>query len=172
MKYLEGLNQLVRRLRQYRTENEWASAILDSASQFGQQIALFSFQDGNLRLRGQRGLNLPGSLSLNIASAAAFQSAISSRDSVIALRTAPEVGESLCSPDPSARAYIIPIENGSRVVALLFVAGKPIELNAIDLIAGVASMALEREANRTLHTQIAAQSNRKKLGAEYPRKLA
>ena len=170
MEYFERLSQFVRRLRQYRTENEWASAVLDSASQFGQQIALFSIQDGYLRLRGHHGLNIQRSLALDIASAAAFQSAISSRDSVIALRTASEVGEALSSPDLSARAYIIPIENGPRVVALLFVAGQPVELNAIELIAGVASLALERDANRTLHTQITTQSD-KNLGAEYQGQL-
>lgn len=172
MNDLEELNQLVRRLRQYRTENEWIAAILDGVSQFFEEAALFSFEDGYLRLRGHRGLNLRGDLSFSAVSAGAFQNAISSRDSVIALRTPTEVGEALSVADTSARAHIVPIENGPRVVALLFVAGKEtVERNAIELVAGVASMALERETNRALHTQITTRSNKEKLGAEYPRQL-
>jgi hypothetical protein len=152
------LNQLLRRLRQYRTEGEWSSAILDSASQFVHQVALFTFQDGDLYLRGQQNLNLAEDLSFSPATAAAFQTVISSKDTVVALRTPAEVGESLSSPDPQGRAHIVPILNGPRVVALLFAANQDyLDVNAIELIAGLASIVLERQSNNLLHTQIATQ---------------
>src|ERR1700736_4864790 len=118
------LNQLLRRLRQYRTEGEWSSAILYAASQFVHQAALFTLQDGVLSLRGQQNLNLAEDLSFSPATGAAFETVITSKDTVVALRTRAEVGESLSSPDPQERAHIVPILNGPRVVALLFAANQ------------------------------------------------
>jgi hypothetical protein len=152
------LNQLLRRLRQYRTEGEWSSAILDATSQVVHQAALFTLQDGVLCLRGQQNLNLAEDLSFSPSTAAAFEAVISSKDTVVALRTPAEVGESLSSPDPQERAHIVPILNGPRVVALLFAANQDyLDVNAIELIAGLASIVLERQSNSLLHTQIAIQ---------------
>ena len=152
------LNQLLRRLRQYQTQGELTSAVLDGALQFVCQVALFTIQDGVLHLRGQHNLNLPADLSFPAAGAPAFQSVISSKDTVIALRTAAEVGEALSSPDPQERIGIIPILNGPRVVALLFAANQDhLDLNVLELIAGLASSVLERQSNASLHTQIGIQ---------------
>jgi hypothetical protein len=156
---INELNQLLRRLRQYQSESEWSSAILDGASQFARQIALFTWHDGVLDLRGQRNLSLAENLSFSPVGAAAFESAINSKDSVVALRTAGEVGEALSSPGFQERSHIIPIMNGARVVALLFTASQgQLDLNGVELIAGLASTVLERHANASLHTQIATQS--------------
>src|SRR5207302_9819157 len=87
------LNQLLRRLRQYRTQGEWTSAILDTASQFVHQVALFTLQDGVLYLRGQQSLNLAEDLSFAPSVGAAFQTLITSKDTVFALRTPAEVCE-------------------------------------------------------------------------------
>jgi hypothetical protein len=150
------LNQLLRRFRHYRTEAEWISALLDGASQFIQQAAVFTFKDGVLLLRGQINLALPDQFSFPVSSTAAFASALESRDPVIALRTPAEVHSLLSSPQPSERAYILPICNSDRVVALLFAAGREAaDGDALELIAGMASMVLERQANASLHAQIA-----------------
>ncbi len=156
------LNQVFRRLRQYQSEAEWASAVLDAASHYVRQLALFSLQDGVLSLRCERNLQLTEDLSFAIAGAGAFQTAIDSKDRVVALRTSAEIGESLSSPDPGERAHIVPILNGPRVVALLFAAneGSPnlnVDVNALELIAGLASTVLERRSNADLHTQIESQ---------------
>lgn len=156
---MSELNQLLRRLRQYQTEGEWTSAILDGAVQFVQQVALFTCLDGVLNLRGQRSLNLAENLSFAAATAGAFESVVSSKDTLVALRTPAEVGEALSSPDLEQRAHIVPILNGPRVVALLFAVGQDdLDLNAIELIAGLASTVLERQSNASLHTQIATQT--------------
>jgi hypothetical protein len=153
------LNQLFRRLRQYQTEGEWRSAILDGAARFVREVALFTYQDGVLNLRGQRNLNLAENLSFSAGAAAAFKNVISSKDTLVALRTPAEVGEALSSPHLEERAHIVPILNGPRVVALLFaVDERNLDLNAIELIAGFASTVLERQSNASLHTQIASQS--------------
>ncbi len=105
------LNQILRRLRQYETEAEWVSAVLDGASRFVQQVAIFDVNNAVLTLRGQRKLSLAEHLSFPAASAAAFATVIETQDSVIALRTPGEVTESLSSPDAGARAHVIPVMN-------------------------------------------------------------
>jgi hypothetical protein len=152
----DELNQWLRRLRQYRTEAEWISAVLDGASRFVHRIALFGLNNGALSLRGQHDLNLPEQLSFAVTSAGAFASAIASKDSVIALRTRSEVGEALSSSEVGERVYVVPIANGTRVAAVLFGAGgEHMNVNALELIAGMASAVLERRSNASLHTQVA-----------------
>jgi hypothetical protein len=152
------LNQCFRRLRQYHNEGEWISAILDGAASFVQQVALFTYEAGSLRLRGQKNLNLSETLTFTAGHAAAFENVIASKDTVVALRTPAEVGAGLSSPDLEERAHIVPILNGPRIVAFLFAIGQgDLNLNAIELIAGLASTVLERQSNASLHTQIAGQ---------------
>ncbi len=150
------LKQFVRRLRQYETETEWIASILNGAAKFAGQFALFSLQDGHVRLRGQQNLDLPNDLSFPLTSAAAFKSAVESKDAVIALRSPGEVGSPLGTPGQQDRAHLFPITNGSRVSAILFApdAGH-IDTQALELIAGIGSLVLERQANSSLHAQIA-----------------
>jgi hypothetical protein len=174
------LNQLLRRLRQYQTESEWSSAVLDGASQFARQVALFTLRDGVLHLIGQHKFNLAEGLSFAAGLAGAFETAISSRDTVVALRAPAEVGEWLSSAGREECAHIVPILNGSRVVALLFAGNQDyLDLDAIELIAGLASLVLERQANASLHTHIAmeptaiphtgaAAGDEQKSGADHP----
>ncbi len=151
------LNQTLRRLRQYQTEGEWFSAVLDAASLFVQQIAVFAFSDGVLTLRGQCKLKLPETLSFPVVSAAAFAGAIETKDPVVAMRTRAEVTDALSLPEVDERAYIFPITNGSRTVAVLFAAAQDyMDANALELITGIASTVLERSSNNSLHAQIAA----------------
>jgi hypothetical protein len=157
-KAIAELNQLLRRLRQYQTEGEWNSALLDGVSQFVSHVALFTFRDGVLYLRAQRNLNLAEDLSFPAAEAAAFETAIHSKDTVVALRSSSEVGEPLTSSDSDERAQVTPIMNGPRVVAVLFASNHDhTGLDAIELIAGLASTVLERQSNASLHTHIALQ---------------
>src|SRR5437763_1968748 len=97
------LNQLFRRLRHYRTEGEWSSAILDGVAPFVPQVALFTYQNGLLNLCGQRGLNLADGLSFAATGAGAFENVISSKDTLVALRTPAEVGAALSSTDLEER---------------------------------------------------------------------
>lgn len=161
---IKELNHLVRRLRQYQSQGEWGSAILDGASQFARQVALFSYHDGVLDLLDQRNLNLAEDLSFPVVEAAAFKGVIQSKDAVVSLRTASEVGDTLGSSNDQERAYIVPVMNGPRVVAFLFaVQEEQLDLSALDLIAGLASIVLERRSNASLHAQIAVQPTTAKI---------
>ncbi|HMJ62156.1 MAG TPA: hypothetical protein VK493_10355, partial [Bryobacteraceae bacterium] len=153
------LNQLLRRFRQYSGEADWVRLVLEGAGAFAGQVALFSLDAGSLRLRGQNNLDLPESLSFPCAQAAAFEAVRTSRDAVIALRTHAEVTEILSSSDPEKRAHLFPISNPSRVAAILFAAvDGATDVEALELVAGLASCALERQANTAQHSQIASAS--------------
>jgi hypothetical protein len=153
----QELNQFVRRFRQYRTEAEWVSCILSGAGKFVGQLAVFSLQNGMLRLRGQQNFDFPEDLTFPLESAGAFGSAVDTRDPVVALRSPGEVGAALSTQDPTDRAHIFPIANGSRVSALIFVAdADSVDLHALELIAAIGSLVLERQSNTALHAHISA----------------
>ena len=150
------LNQTARRLRQYESEADWVSAVVDGSSRFLRQAALFAIEGDTLRLRGKQDLDVPSDLAFPFSAGRAFASAIKSKDPVIALRTPAEVSEFLASGAATERAHVIPILNGERVVALLFALGDAnIDLNALELVAGMASMALERRSNSERNVQVA-----------------
>ena len=151
------LNQVVRRFRNYRNESEWMAALLDGATRFVEQVAVFSVQGDGFHVRVQANLDIPPDLKISFADAAAFRSAVETRDPVIALRTPSEVTQALAGSDPGDRCHVIPIMNGARAVAMLFAADDEyMDGNALELIAGVASMVLERQSNTGLHAQIAS----------------
>jgi hypothetical protein len=151
------LNQLLRRLRQYQGEREWVSVLLDSASQFVQQAAVFEVSDGNLILRAQSKMDLSLDLSFPLSSAAAFLNAVETKDPVIALRSTSEVSSSLSRPEAGERAHLFPVVNGLRVVAVLFAADQDYtDVNGLELIAGLASVVLERGSKQQQFSQIAS----------------
>ena len=149
------LNQALRRLKHYRTEAEWIAAVLDAASRFARELALLSLRNDALVVRGCVNLNLPPEHSFALSSAGAFVSAIETKDPVIALRTPSEITQEISAISTGQRAHILPIANGSRIVALLLAAGSDgVDMNGLELIAGMASAVLERGSNASLHTQI------------------
>jgi hypothetical protein len=156
---LRDLNQLFRRFRQYKNEEEWIGLLLEGASAFAPQLALFSLDSSTLRLHGQTNLDLPEGLSFPCSAAAAFETVRVSNDPVVALRTPAEVTPNLSSSDPSSstppRAHLFPISNAARVSAILFVCDQPaLDIPALELIVGIASSVLERHGNSSLHAQI------------------
>lgn len=151
------LNQFVRRALHYQTEGEWVLAVLNAAAGFVDQVGIFALIGDTLCLRGERNLKLPGDLTFPSSSAAAFASAIESKDPVVALRTPGEVTGLLSTSDVSDRAHLFPIVNGARVVAVIFAAdAEYVDVNALELIAGVGSAVLERASNTGIHAQISA----------------
>jgi hypothetical protein len=153
------LNQILRRLRSYQNEEEWIIGLLDGISQVARHVGIFVLNQDRLVLRGQRNLDLPTGYSFSIAESGAFANAIDSKDPVIALRTASEVTAPLSSPQPDERAHLVPVLNENRVVAIIFAASPDyIDVNALELIAGMGSIVLERKANAGLHAQIASAS--------------
>jgi hypothetical protein len=150
------LNQIARRLKQYRTEAEWADAVLDGASRFVGPVALFTVENGSVRARGSRKFELPDGSSFPLEAAAAFRNALDSKETAVVLRTRNEVSDLLASEPPTERAYLVPVSNGTRIAAVLFAPAQgDIDLNALELIATISSAVLERHSQTPAHIQIA-----------------
>jgi hypothetical protein len=153
---LQKLNQLFRRFRAYQTETDWVQTTLDAAADYAHQIAVFSVGNGTLELRGQSPAGtFPDELSFPLTDAAAFATAIESKDPVTALRNPGEVSAALAQ-GAGERAHVFPITNGDRVSAILFASDAGSDMNGLELVAGLASSVLERKANQALHAQIVA----------------
>lgn len=151
----DELNQITRRLKQYGKESDWYDAVLDGAARFTGEAALFSLDADGLKLKGSRNMQLPVDLLLRLGQAAAFRNANETKETTVALRTGSEVSEVLASTVSGARAYVIPVLNGPRVVAMLFAAADDrSSSNALELIAAIASTVLERNSQTPPHVQI------------------
>jgi len=149
------LNQIFRRLRHYENEEQWIGAVRDGSSRFAAEFGVFSCKDGVCLVRAQQNLNIPSDLAMPLSSARAFNAAVEAGEPVLALRRSGEVGERLSVAQDSARAYIFPILNSGRTVALIFAAENPmLDVYSLELITGMASAVLERRSNSALHSQI------------------
>jgi hypothetical protein len=149
------LNQIFRRLRHYQNEEQWVSAVRDGAAKFASDFGIFVQKDSVFVLRAQQNLGVPGDLEVPPSAARAFASAVESKEPVVALRTPGEVGDPLTAGQNSARAHLFPITNAGRVVALIFAAeGKLLDLDALELVAGMGAAVLERRSNQSIHSQI------------------
>jgi DNA-binding transcriptional regulator YdaS (Cro superfamily) len=153
---LYELNQLNRRFRQYDSEPDWVRLVIEGAGAYCRQAALFVLENEVLNLRAQVNLEVPEVLSFPPGWAGAFETVCTSKEPVTALRTPTEVTEALSTQESGERAHLFPITNGSRLAAVLFASdGDDTDVNALELISGIASSVLEREANSQLHSQIA-----------------
>jgi hypothetical protein len=160
---LRTLNQVFRRFRTYQSESDWVHTMLDAASPYADYVAVFSIANQALRLRGQRPAGrLPDDLSFPVSAAAAFSSAIDAKDPVTTLRNPAEVSAPLSVGHAGERAHVFPVTNGDRVSAVLFASDPVSDMNALELVAGIASSVLERKANLALHAQIAAAAKLRK----------
>lgn len=152
---LQTLNQVFRRIRTYQSESDWVQTTLDAAAPFAAEIAVFSVENATVRLRGQTPADrFPADLSFPVANAAAFGAAIELKDPVTALRSPGEVSPALSEGHATERAHLFPIVNGTRVSALLFASDTDSDMNALELVTGIASSVLERRSNSALHAQI------------------
>lgn len=148
------LNEILRRFRHYSGESEWLSIVLDAMELFTPEAAVFGVSKERLELRAQRGLTLADAYSLDAPFPHAFSNALSSKDAAVVLPTAGEVGPRLAATDAAKRAVLAPVLNSARVVAVLF-ASNDMDVQAAELIAGIAGLALERRSNSDAALRIA-----------------
>src|SRR5690348_6686182 len=105
------LNQIFRRLRHYENEEQWISAVRDGVSKFAGEFGIFTQKGDVSLLRAQENLDVPDGFEISAASAHAFATLLESRDPVVALRSASEVGVALSREPSSLRAHLFPITN-------------------------------------------------------------
>ncbi len=154
---VRNLQQFVRLVQQYQSQQNWTDAVLDGANHFVSQAALFLIQNGVAILAGQRNLILESDHSFAIDNTPAFLSVVTTKDPLTAMRTERELSAVLSTAITSSRVHLLPVLNDDRVVAVLLAATDvSLDLSALELISSIASMALQRRSNTQLHTQIAA----------------
>jgi len=167
--FAEKLNQALRRLRVFESDAQWAAAVLDATEAFCDRTALFTLNGLNLHLETARGLRIPDDLEdVPLPLAPAFASAVTTVDTVVALRTAGEMSPQLAAlfgEDPARRFHLFPIATRERVVAVLYAdASILVEGTAIELLSGIAGIVLDslsgRPSSRDELVRIAANERR------------
>jgi len=146
----EKLNQAVRALRSNHSAN-WSDSVVTASQGFCGRAAVFVQEGTNLELRSSRnvGGTQPGGVLLK--SAAAFASAVESREPVVAMRTKGELSQPVAEwlgGAPERQSYIFPVVARSKVLGLLYAdgEGRDVDPNALELLVTVAGAVLEARA--------------------------
>lgn len=147
----ERLNQAGRRLRQASEVREWTRVLLEVAGEFSPLALLFRLTGDAVRLERSSEDRLPERLAdlppIELAQAPAFRAVIESRDTIVALASAEEVSSPLAGRlEPAGgRVALLPVILRGKVLAVLFAGAEEetADLNALELVAALASAALE-----------------------------
>jgi hypothetical protein len=174
----EELNQAVRRLRHAPSVDDLYAILLDVTVPFCEQAAVFSIHERvahaeRMRLpsevrSGENGAaaTLPA-LQFPVSEAAAFSTAIDTRDPVIAMSTPAEVSAPLVAlfgHKPDERIYLFPLHTDSAVTGLFYAAGD-VQAPPLELISEVSGLQLHillaAQAAASAEAAIAAQPEQK-----------
>ena len=143
------LDQAVRRFRIFENEDDWSRSFVDATEGFCERAALFTVNGPSLRMQAARGLPPQARIdNTPLQSAPAFTSAVESRDTIVALRTAGELSSpiaELLGEASDERAYLFPISRRDRVAAVLY-ADSDVDSSALELLASFASAVLESQS--------------------------
>jgi hypothetical protein len=150
----EELNQAVRRLRKAAGIEDLYSVLLDVSVPFCDQAALFSVHEQGVRAERIRrhavahggdssapGERLPR-LEIPTSQAAAFATAIDTRDPVIAMSAPGEVSAALIrlfGNKPEERAHLFPLVVNETVVGILYATGR-VQGQLLELLSEVAGL--------------------------------
>ena len=148
----EEFNQAVRRLRQATDADDIYSVLLDVTVPFCDQAALFSIHEkrargtdtASRRGDGRRTLGaerLPR-LEISTAQAAAFATAIDTRDTVIAMSASGEISDALVrlfGHKPNERIHLFPLVVNETVTGMLYATGR-VQAQLLELLSGVAGL--------------------------------
>ena len=152
----EKLNQAVRRLRQAANVDDLYAVLLDVTVPFCEQAAVFSIHERVARAErmrrpaevhsGENGAaaSLPA-LEFPVSEAAAFSTAIETRDPVIAMSTPAEVSGALVEllgHKADERVYLFPLHGGSAGTALFYAAGHA-QAPPLELLSEIAGLQLQ-----------------------------
>jgi hypothetical protein len=142
--FATGLNLGQRRLRGVSTLPEVAALTVELASGYADKVALFIFRDGSARAESMRNFgHEPVEFAPN--EAAAFQTAIETKDPVVSVGTAPEISAALAErlgAETPGRVFLYPMAVRGEVKAVLLAAGN-VQPATLELIAGMAALQIE-----------------------------
>ena len=140
----EDLNQRLRRLRQAGQPEAVFASLIDASAPYSRRAAVFCFDAEQARAQAQRNLGVE-KLAFPAQQAAAFLSAIETRDPVVAASSGSEISPTLASAaggEPLERAYLFPLVIRQQVGAILFASGA-VQAASLELLSEAAAMRLE-----------------------------
>ena len=171
----EQLNQSVRRVRKASNADDLYSTLLDVTVPFCDQAAIFSVHEKLARAERMRrpaevppgenaeAASLPA-LEFTVSQAAAFSTAIDTRDPVVAMSTPAEVSDALVTlfgHRPDERVYLFPLVADETVSGIFYAVGTvqapPLEL--LSEVSGLQLHALAMELIRREAVASAAEAN-------------
>src|SRR5579863_1951735 len=143
----EELNQAVRRLRMAANLDDLYSVLLDVTVPFCDQAAVFSVHEKGVRAErirrhagAQAGERL-ARLEISTSQAAAFATAIDTRDPVIAMSTRGEISDALVrlfGHQADERIYLFPLVANQTITGILYATGR-VQSQLLELLSGVAA---------------------------------
>jgi hypothetical protein len=152
----EQLNQAARRLRRSESGDDLHAVLLDVAAPFCDRAVLFAIEGGVLRCAGARGLDpdVAGALlvaEVPLEASPAAAGAVESLDTVVAMRTAGEISETLLAAlgeHSAGRSFFFPVVSGGKALGVLYADGDGTRLHtaALELLAALAGSALDSRA--------------------------
>jgi hypothetical protein len=156
MDFAEGLKQTVRRLRRTEDESSALSLIVSSTVSCCTKAAVFILEQDHAKLLCDRGLDA-GNLSIEFSRAAAFFTAVETKDPVVALANDLELSPEFyrvasAGFEPGERAHLVPVVTRDSVVAIFFAIGQ-VKPGPMELLAEVAASHLESLRPKIVHVQ-------------------
>lgn len=140
----EHFNQVGRRLREAETERQWAGVLVDGVGAYAKRVALFSVQEGAVKLTPTGTSFEP--IEIPLADSPALASAVETRQPVVTLFSAGQLSSALVKTlvEPAGtRVYLLPLVPGDRVSHVLSAEGdeEHMDLNALEHICLVGALA-------------------------------
>jgi hypothetical protein len=148
---IQKLNQIARRLRGFESERQWSNTLVDSTRGFCGRAALFLVRDRKLYLETTRNFDdadLAAEVPLN--DAPAFATAIETRDTLVAMRSASELSVAIDTylGEGDAKVYLFPVvspgETDDAVPAVLYADSGDVDVDAIELLVAMAGAVLKK----------------------------
>lgn len=159
------LNQTARRLEKAENREVWIRTLLEATDGFCARAALFAISQKNLRYEGGKGIGAEGNVleaEIPIVTAPAFQTAVDSLDTVIAIGTSSELSSAAADflGDPSGKKiYLFPLLVRQKVVAILYAEPgeaidiEPVDVSALELLCLLAANSIESAEKVTVQPQ-------------------
>lgn len=150
----EQLNQVLRRLRHAEDPDAYWQALADGCAGFAGRVAVFSVRGQWAKCEAARGFEDSQTLvakEFAIAFAAAIDSAIKTREMVIAVRSAGELSETLIKvlgQTGNEKVYVFPVSNRQTVSGVVYVE-QPTEISGLELLSSAAPPPVAPEPART-----------------------
>jgi len=136
------LQRAARALRQAESIEQWVQIVADAAAVFAPRVALFAVEGDRLAPKALRG---PGELPAGevvLSEAPALRQVIESKETVVCLAAASELGGALLQPALAKRVDLLPVTGKTRVLGILYAEGEA-NLAALETLTALAAGSLE-----------------------------